>query len=380
MKDGIKKERYVYIDNLRLLMIIFVVIMHLAVTYSGMGGWYVIESKELGAFQTAFFGLYQSFTQAYFMGFLFLISGYFVKKSYDKKGFWQFIYDRFVRLGIPTLIYMILINPFIMIVYIGYRGEGQGILKAYIHYITGFQFIGSSGPLWFAFALFIFNVVYACLRKGIKLQEKSEKELPGRNAAVQVILLIAVSTFLIRLIQPVGTSILNMQLCYFAQYIILFIAGVIAGKYRWFSKLTYRNGRKWLFAALVPGIVFWGIMMIAGGALDGKQDLLNGGWYWQSAAYALWESFTAVAMSIGLLAVFQEKYNRQSRLVKTLSDNSFAVYMFHPLIIIPITFALTALPVDPVIKFLMACILGIPLSFLCTNYIFRRIPIINRVL
>lgn len=380
MEEGTKKVRYVYIDNLRLLMIVFVVIMHLAVTYSGMGGWYVIESKELGAFQTAFFGLYQSFTQAYFMGFLFLISGYFVKKSYDKKGFWQFIYERFVRLGIPTLIYMLLINPFIMIVYLGYRGEGEGILKVYIHYITSFQFIGSSGPLWFAFALFIFNIVYACLRKGIKLQEKREKELPGRNAAVQVIFLIAVSAFLIRLIQPVGTSILNMQLCYFAQYIILFIAGITAGKYRWFSKLTYRDGRKWLFAALVPGIVCWGIMMIAGGALDGKQDLLNGGWYWQSAAYALWESFTAVAMSIGLLAVFQEKHNRQSRLVKTLSDNSFAVYMFHPLIIIPITFALTALPADPVIKFLIACILGIPLSFLCANYIFRRIPIINRVL
>ena len=34
---GKGKERLLYIDNLRLLMIVFVVIMHLAVTYSGFG-------------------------------------------------------------------------------------------------------------------------------------------------------------------------------------------------------------------------------------------------------------------------------------------------------------------------------------------------------
>jgi len=50
-------------------------------------------------------------TQAYFMGLLFLIAGYFVPDSFDRKGPARFLRDRAVRLGIPTLIYMLFINP-----------------------------------------------------------------------------------------------------------------------------------------------------------------------------------------------------------------------------------------------------------------------------
>jgi peptidoglycan/LPS O-acetylase OafA/YrhL len=35
-----EKGRLLYVDNLRLLIIVFVVMHHLAVTYSGFGSWY----------------------------------------------------------------------------------------------------------------------------------------------------------------------------------------------------------------------------------------------------------------------------------------------------------------------------------------------------
>ena len=44
---GKVKERLFYIDNLRLLMIMFVVMHHLAVTYTGFGSWYYNESNHL---------------------------------------------------------------------------------------------------------------------------------------------------------------------------------------------------------------------------------------------------------------------------------------------------------------------------------------------
>ncbi len=68
------KPRYLYIDNLRLVMIILVVLLHLGVTYSGIGSWYLTDVKELDTLCYVVFGLFQSYTQAYFMGFLFLIS------------------------------------------------------------------------------------------------------------------------------------------------------------------------------------------------------------------------------------------------------------------------------------------------------------------
>lgn len=375
------KPRYLYIDNLRLLMIIFVVMVHLAVTYSGIGSWYYMDTHELDTVSYVFFGLFQSFTQAYFMGFLFLISGYFVAKSYDKKGTKQYISDRFIRLGIPILIYMLVINPFIVYVLIGNTWDRPMFLQYYFHYLVSFDFIGSSGPLWFAFALLLFNYFYVLIRKFTKKRSiKKEMKLPGTKSVMLLVLTIAVFAFLIRIVQPIGTNIANMQLCFFSQYIILFIVGVKAGRYDWFSKISFHTGRRWLVAALIPGIILWIIIMLLGGALTGSFDLYNGGVTWQSAAYAIWESFIVVAMSIALVGIFREKYNHQSKFIKILSDNSFGVYVFHAPIIIAVSIVCKHILLDPIIKFGLVCVIGIPLSFVVTHFIFRRISLLKKVL
>jgi hypothetical protein len=45
--------------------------IHIAVTYSGFGGWYYIETSDLDIAQTIIFGFFQAFTQSYFMGVFF---------------------------------------------------------------------------------------------------------------------------------------------------------------------------------------------------------------------------------------------------------------------------------------------------------------------
>src|SRR5512136_1090988 len=110
----VKPNRLFFIDNIRWLMIIFVVMTHAAVTYSSLGKWYYMEPTQLDIVPMLIFGIYQSFTQAYSMGLLFLIAGYFVPASFDRKGSGKFLRDRAVRLGIPTLIYMLFINTIII--------------------------------------------------------------------------------------------------------------------------------------------------------------------------------------------------------------------------------------------------------------------------
>ncbi len=376
-----KKSRYHYIDNLRLVMIILVVMIHLSVTYSGIGSWYINDVKELDTVSYIVFGLFQSFTQAYFMGFLFLISGYFVVKSYEKKGAGKFISDRFVRLGIPTLIYMLVIHPFNSYVLLGFTWDRPNFLQYYSDYVMSFDFLSESGPLWFAFVLLIFNVIYALIRLLMKDRKpKAVQELPGIGKMILLGFIIAVVAYLIRLVQPIDTSILNIQISFCSQYVILFIVGIRAGRYDWFSKISYQAGRRWLLTASLPGILLWVILMLSGGALNGGFDLYKGGLHWQSAGYALWESFTAVAMSIGLIGVFREKYNHQTKLLKALSDNSFGVYMFHAPVIILVSVILLPIEMYPLVKFLVAAILGIPLSFLLSNYIFRKTPYLKKVL
>src|SRR5438876_1909371 len=85
------KTRLDFVDNLRWLMIVLVVSMHAAVTYSHIGSWYFMEGEKPGIAATAFFATYQAFLQAFFMGLLFLIAGYFVPGAFDEKGIRRFL-------------------------------------------------------------------------------------------------------------------------------------------------------------------------------------------------------------------------------------------------------------------------------------------------
>ncbi len=370
MEQTMPKERLFYIDNLRLLMIVFVVMHHLAVTYSGLGSWYYNETTQLDTPSTIWFSLYLSFQQAYFMGLLFMLAGYFAAGSYDRKGFGQFIGDRFQRLMIPSLIYMIVITPFIGIVEIGGRSSGFSIT----------DFISGTGVMWFAVALFIFSLIYGLLRLIVrKPTNHINNEInPSFFKVVVLILIIAVSAFLIRIVQPIGTNILNMQLCFFASYIVLFIVGILAYKNDLFTRISYKTGKRWLICGIALGLIIWlGMVILA--IRSGGVNPLGGGITWQSAVYSIWESFVAVAMSIGLIAVFREKFNRQSKLIKIMSDNSFVVYMFHPPIIIAIALLFKPLTLPLIGKWLLLCIICVPLCFAAAHFVFRRIPFLRKV-
>src|ERR1700754_4295690 len=108
-------KRLLFIDNIRWSMIILVLSMHASDTYSPFGNWYYVDRPK-GGFKSGFgteifFGVYQSVLQAFFMAALFFIAGYFSADAYDRKGFSTFIRDRFLRLGLPTLLYMFVIGP-----------------------------------------------------------------------------------------------------------------------------------------------------------------------------------------------------------------------------------------------------------------------------
>lgn len=366
------KERLFYIDNLRLLIIVFVVMHHLAVTYTGFGSFYYIERKSLDILSTIWFAFYLSLEQGYFMGLLFMIAGYFVAGSYDRKGFRRFVGDRFKRLIVPSLIYILVITPFIGVVELGEKPAGFRL--------SGF--LSGTGVMWFAVALFFFSLLYAVARLIVRRSARvtNGKQLkPSFVNAVILILAISVTAFLVRIVQPIGTSILNMQFCYFASYIILFVVGIIAYRNNLFAGIGSRAGKTWLICGIVLGFLVW-LVLVSIVDKSGKQAAMSGGLTWQSAAFSLWESFVAVAMSIGLLAVFRARFIRQSKLLKTLSDNSFAVYMFHPPIIVAVTRLFAPVTLPPVAKWLMLCIICVPLCFAVTHLVIRRIPLLNQVL
>ena len=74
-------------------MIVLVLSMHAADTYSPFGNWYYVDREPAGLATKIVFGVYQSFLQAFFMALLFLVAGYFSAAAYDRKGFAPFVRD-----------------------------------------------------------------------------------------------------------------------------------------------------------------------------------------------------------------------------------------------------------------------------------------------
>src|SRR5579862_4909717 len=256
------KPRLQFIDNLRWVMIVLVVSMHAAVTYSHLGSWYFMEDPKPGIAITAIFATYQVFLQAFFMGLLFLIAGYFVPGAFDRKGLWGFMRDRAFRLGLPSLFYMLVVHP--VTVYWLLRDfhdpTRPSLAHAYFPYLSTGRFLSGSGPMWFAVALLGFSAVYGLLRlEGDRKrpQDGPEAVLPGHPHVAGLVFVMGLSTFLVRIVQPIGTNILNMQLCFFSQYVLLFICGIVAWRRNWLLRIPYAFGMRWLSMALSAGSAAW---------------------------------------------------------------------------------------------------------------------------
>jgi surface polysaccharide O-acyltransferase-like enzyme len=376
--------RLLFIDNLRWVMIALVVTVHAAVTYSNIGSWYYTEPAMLSPLALLPFVFYETHLQAFFMGLLFFVDGYFVQGSFDRKGAERLLWDRAVRLGVPTAIYALVVNPGIVYYLMNFqRGEPwPSLAQVYPRYLAHFWFVSGTGPMWFALALLIFTGIYTLARVGVgpRKSDLRSEALPNHAAVLGVIGVISACTFLIRLVQPIGTNVLNMQLCFFPQYIGLFAAGLVAYRRDCLLRIPETLGLFWLKLALVAGPLFWVGMMAAGGAINGDFEPYKGGWHWQSAAYSLWESFFCVSACLGLLVVFRKHCNSQGRLARFLSDNAFAVYVFHAPIVIALSLAMRGLALHPLLKFVLLSMAGLTASYLVSSLVVRRIPGLRRVL
>src|SRR5579863_4315486 len=153
-------QRDLYIDRLRGVMTAMVILHHTAITYGAPGGWFWTEVKPSSALSSLLLTLFCTTNQAYFMGFFFLLAGYFTPASLDRKGYGQFILDRLIRLGIPLLAFIVFLGPLTAALVTAAQGDGFWSTFAAICHRKEIIV----GPLWFAEALLGFSLSYALAR------------------------------------------------------------------------------------------------------------------------------------------------------------------------------------------------------------------------
>jgi len=376
-------RRLLFIDNLRTLMIMLVIVLHLSVTYGGEGSWYYKEGRA--DFLTAcLLTTHNAIVQSFFMGLLFLLAGYFTPASYDRKGPGRFLADRLLRLGIPMVLYDLVIHPFLCWVLAanvhGYQGT---FLQAMAHYYRTFHQIGT-GPLWFVEALLIFSAVYAAWRAATgRATAPSQTNAPWpHNARIALFaLILGIVTFLVRLGLPAGWAFapLNLQVPYFPQYIALFAIGIAAYRHNWLEHIGPATARLWRGLTLTLIFLAMPLLLVAGGAVKGNLTPYLGGLHWQSLAYALWEQAMGIAVSISLLALFRKRLNQQGAILRELSACSYTVYVLHAPVIVLAALAAGGITVYSLLKFALVAPAAVGLCFLLATAV-RRLPLASRVL
>jgi surface polysaccharide O-acyltransferase-like enzyme len=151
----------------------------------------------------------------------------------------------------------------------------------------------------------------------------------------------------------------------------MFIAGVLLGENNLLENITDEKNVKWLKLTFIIGIPLWAATMVFGGALEGK-TYYNGGFLLQSFTFALWESFTAISFSIGIIALFRKNLNIENKFTRLMRDNAFGIYCFHAPILIAVSLALKQFVLKPILKFAMVFIF---VSILCLlfSFLIRKI-------
>ncbi len=374
-------SRLLFVDNIRIFLTILVILHHLMVIYAGTGDFTYMEGRQ-DVVTNSLGGWFCAVNQAYFMGLFLLIGAYFVPGSYDRKGAGRFLKDRLIRLGIPLAVYSWIINPLFLYVFF-YQDLRMPLWRFFPgKYFSGGGLIGQ-GPLWFVETLLIFSVLYGLWRLVTRPQPPEPAQgtaFPGNGSIAFFALLLGVAGFLVRqffLVDKYTFRPLNLQVPFFAQYIALFVVGLIAYRRNWLLGLPDSVGRLWLRLAILL-ILLWVPLMLIGGALT-SFDPYRGGWHWQAAAYALWESFLCVSMCIGLIYAFRRYLKQRGNIVGFLVPNAYTAYIIHAPVIATLAFAVRDITLYPLLKWVLVALVAIPLCF-GLSHLIRKLPYTDRVL
>jgi len=308
--------------------------------------------------------------QSFFMGLFFFIGGYFSPGSYDRKGLLKFLVDRLKRPGIPCVLFFYAIGPLTLYLTQKYLDHEDFVYRQSNHI----------GTMWFAQALLLFSIIYALGRGISRVKPKVDdgKPLPAHWQFALVIILMASFTFLVRYFYPRGTGRWGMIFGDFPQYILMFTAGIIAYRNNWLASIDGRS-TKWLKIGLGVLILLLPVMMVSGEDPIYGFEFFMGGLYWQAAAYATWESFMCVVVSMILLQVFMKKYNNQGKLTAGMSASAYTVYIIHPVVLVIGSILLLSLPLHPLLKFALLVPFGILITFPFAGVI-KKLPVLRNIL
>jgi len=376
-----QSSRLYFIDNLRVLLISLVVAHHAGQPYGPTGGEWPLFNPDRSPLLGPFF----SVNAAFFMGLLFLISGYFVPGAFDRKGAGIFLKDRLLRLGIPLLfIGLLTFGP--LTYFMDYAAQGGQL--SFVQYFLG-EYLGKwqveIAHMWFVAHLLVYAfgyILWRLLTKGRIPASKSNMSAPSHQAILTYTLGLAVVTAVVRIWFPIDRwkdllFVVPAEIAHLPQYLSLFIVGIVAYRRDWFRRLPTNTGMIWLWIGSIAAVARYAYNLV--GRRFIPSITASGGSSWRSLVYSTWEAFICIGLCVGLLVLFRKSFNKRGKLLSILSDSSYTVYIIHLFVVIGLQYGLVESPLPPFVKFALVTLVGIPLCF-ALGYLIKKLPFTKKIL
>ncbi|MGA7633341.1 MAG: acyltransferase [Terriglobales bacterium] len=330
------------------------------------------------------FALFVGFNDIFFMSLMFFLSGLFVWRSLDRKGAAGFLRDRLLRLGVPFVIAAALIAPLAYYPTYLLTGTSTG-LAGFWHQ---WRSLGDwpAGPAWFIWVLLAFDCVAVALLVLIPNWGAAlGRGLAGvsRRPVLFFALLVAVSALAYVPFALVcgpadwfGFGPFFFQSSRLLHYLVYFLVGAGVGACGFNGGLLMPEGklaRRWILWCVATLIAFVAATAIAIASFSAKGSPQIWGTI-GGISFAL----SCAASSFAFLALFVRFAKTRNRILDSLRDNAYGMYLIHYAFVSWLQYALLKTGLPAIAKGLVVLLGTLALSWSVTAGL-RRIPGVARI-
>ncbi|WKY47507.1 acyltransferase [Eubacteriaceae bacterium ES3] len=372
-------KRIYYLDNLRWMTVILVIVFHSAASYSTSVDFWPFHDVNTNSGLDIFLFL----SDVFLMALMFYIAGYFAVPSIKQKNKRDFMVGKLKRLGIPWLIITVIVMP--ILDYIHYIVNGSKELGFLEFWSSGmkkiaefhFGFIDMTTYnnitevfyqryVWFISLLLLFFGVFTFLYK-----EKSELSVDSRKQMLRKLLLTTVVMIvlfgIVRFTYPefmdsgwfsLG-NIFQFQLGKIFIYAACFLLGIFAFNGKWIE--SFGLGKPWIW--LIACFCMFGINMLV---LKNLTEPENPALIFKFLFIVLYPIWTLIFSGMFLSFAYRF-WNTAGAFSKSMAKNSYNMYLVHYLV--PYTFPLMIanLQIPALAKFTIVSMTAIVFSYLVSR-------------
>jgi peptidoglycan/LPS O-acetylase OafA/YrhL len=344
------------LSNLRGLVILIVVAFHSVLAYLGSLGPAAFAFDDPPYKWRAFpivdshrwfgFDIFCAWQDVYLMALMFFLSALFTWPSLARKGSRKFLVDRILRLGVPFVFALLVVMP--LALYPVYRLTAiDPSVAAYAQHLLALPF-WPNGPMWFLWLLLALTVVAAGLHRFVP----QWVELVARCSASAAVrpgrYFVGLATACVLAYVPLALAFtpwdwsdhgpFALQLSRPLLYAVFYLAGLGIGAYGLERGLLAPDGllaRRWgvWLAGSLAAFLLWmgltGLAMIYHTAPLGLQVVVD-------ISYAL----ACASGCFFVMAACLRFVTLRSRLLASLADNAFGIYLLHYVFVVWLQYAL----------------------------------------